>query len=114
MAFQGNISEIKEKGYHYIVATRQAERNQYLDEFEKGGFYGLLRSTSLANPTRKKSDIFIKKMEQGNELYVLCLSDKRSEKDKAIREFHEKKLIADLKKLAKRISTGRLKKEEKI
>ncbi|TKJ44925.1 hypothetical protein CEE34_10630 [Candidatus Aerophobetes bacterium Ae_b3a] len=114
MAFEDNISEIKRKGYHYIVATRQAERNKYLDEFEKGNFHPLLRSTSATNLSQKKSGVFIKKMKQGDELYVLCLSDKRSEKDKAIREFHERKLIADLKKLAKRISTGRLKKEEKI
>jgi len=114
MAFEDNIDEIKGKGYHYIIATRQAERNQYLDEFEKGEFHPLLRSISSTNPSQKKSGVFIKKMEQGDELYVLCISDKRSEKDKAIREFHEKKLIADLKKLVKRIATGRLKKEEKI
>lgn len=114
MAFEDNIDEIKERKYHYIVATRQQERNQYLDEFEKGGFHELLRNTSPTNPAQKKSGIYIKKMKQGDELYVLCLSDKRSEKDKAIRESHEKKLLADLKKLAKRITTGRLKKKEKI
>jgi len=114
MAFEDNICQIKERGYHYIVATRQAERNQYLDEFEKGGFHPLLRNTSSTNPSKKKSGVFVKKMEQGDELYVLCLSDKRSEKDKAIRESHEKKLLSDLKKLVKRITTGRLKKEEKI
>ncbi len=114
MAFEDNISEIKRKGYHYIVATRQQERNQYLDEFEKGGFLPLLRNTSSSNPSKKKSGVFIKKMKQDNELYVLCLSDRRSEKDKAIREFQERKLIADLKKLVKRISTGRLKKKENI
>jgi len=114
MAFEDNIDEIKRKKYHYIVATRQQERNQYLDEFEKGGFHELLRNTSPTNPAQKKSGVFIKKMEKGNELYVLCLSDKRSEKDKAIRESHEKKLLVDLKKLAKKIATGRLKKEEKI
>ena len=73
MAFQSNIDEIKEKGYHYIVATRQQEKNQYLDEFENRGFHPLLRSTSSANPTKKKSGVFIKKMEQGDELYVLCI-----------------------------------------
>jgi transposase len=113
MAFEDNISEIKRKKYHYIVATRGAERNKYLDEFEKGGFHPLLRNTSSTNPSKKKSGVFIKKMEQGDELYVLCLSDKRSEKDRAIRESHEKKLLSDLKKLVKRIVTGRLKKEEK-
>ncbi len=114
MAFQGNIDEIKGKGYHYIVATRQAERNEYLDEFEKGGFSEVIRSVSPTNPSKKKSSVLVKKIQKGDELLALCISDKRSEKDKAIREFHEKKLIADLKKLAKRIATGRLKKEEKI
>jgi len=114
MAFEDNLKEIKERKYHYLVAARGKERNQYLDEFEGGGFHLLSRNTSSTNPTRKKSGIYIKKMEQGDELYVLCISDKRSEKDKAIREFHEKKLIADLKKLAKRIATGQLKKKEKI
>jgi len=114
MAFEENIDEIKDKGYHYIVATRQAERNQYLDEFEKGGFHPLLRNTSSTNPSQKKSGVLVKKIQKGDELLALCISEGRGEKDKAIRESHEKKLIADLKKLVKRISTGRLKKEEKI
>ncbi len=114
MAFQGNIDEIKEKGYHYIVATRQAERNEYLDEFEKGGFSEVIRSVSPTNPSKKKSSVLVKKIQKGDELLALCISEGRGEKDKAIREFHEKKLIADIKKLAKRIATGRLKKKEKI
>jgi len=114
MAFEDNICQIKEKGYHYIVATRQAERNEYLDEFEKGGFSEVIRSVSPTNPSKKKSSVLVKKIQKGDELLALCISEGRGEKDKAIRESHEKKLITDLKKLAKRISTGRLKKEEKI
>jgi len=34
-------------------------------------------------------------IEKGDELLALCISEGRSEKDKAIREFHEKKLLAD-------------------
>ncbi len=114
MAFQKNIDEIKEKGYHYIVTTRQAERNEYLDEFEKGGFSQVIRSVSPTNPSKKKSSVLVKKIQKGDELLALCISEGRGEKDKAIRESHEKKLITDLKKLVKRISTERLKKEEKI
>jgi len=114
MAFQDNIDEIKGKGYHYIVATRQVERNEYLDKFEKGGFSEVIRSVSPTNPSQKKSSVLVKKIQKGDELLALCISKGRSEKDKAIRESHEKKLIADLKKLVKRISTGRLKKKEKI
>ncbi len=114
MAFPENIDEIKEKGYHYIVATRQTERNQYLDEFERGGFCQLLRSASPTNPSQKKSGVFIKKIEKEDELLVLCISEGREEKDRAIRESHEKKLVIDLERLAKRIEKGRLKNKEKI
>ncbi len=114
MAFQKNIDEIKEKGYHYIVATRQSERNEYLDEFEEGEFNEVIRSVSPTNPSQKKSGVLVKKIQKDDELLALCISEGRSEKDKAIRESHEKKLVTDLKKLAKRITKGRLKKEEKI
>ena len=114
MAFEENLTEIKERGYHYIVAARGAERNKYLDEFEGGGFHELLRSCSPTNPSQKKSSVSVKKLETEDELLVLCLSEGREEKDKEIRESHEKKLITDLKKLAKRITQGQLKKEEKI
>jgi len=36
IAFQNNIDEIKKKGYHYIIATRGAERNEYLMSLKKG------------------------------------------------------------------------------
>jgi len=71
MAFQGNIDEIKERGYHYIVATRGAERNEYLDEFEKGGFSQVIRSVSPTNPSQKKSSVLVKKIEKGDELLTL-------------------------------------------
>jgi len=114
MAYEDNIKEIKGKEYHYIVATRQKERNKYLANFEEGGFHELIRILSPTNPDKKKSGVFIKKMEKENELYILCISEGRKEEDKAIRGSHEKKLVADIKKLAKRINKGRLKREEKI
>ena len=46
--------------------------------------------------------------------YVLCRSEQRIAKDKAIREKHEQRLAADLEKLAKRIAKGRLTKADKI
>jgi transposase len=48
------------------------------------------------------------------ELYVLCLSNARIEKDKAIREKQEARLLADLAKLEKRVQTGNLKAPEKV
>lgn len=39
---------------------------------------------------------------------ILCLSDGRQNKDRAIREKHEQRLLTDLDKLRKRIANGRL------
>src|SRR6516164_651410 len=41
------------------------------------------------------------------ELHVLCLSRERQEKDRAIRQAHEKKLLVDLEKLAQRVAKGK-------
>ena len=114
MAFESNLTEIRKRGYHYIVAARGNEINQYLDEFEAGGFHELLRSSSPTNPGKKKSSVSIKKLETEGELLVLALSEGREQRDKEIRESHEKKLTTDLKKLVKRIASGRLKQEHKI
>jgi transposase len=50
----------------------------------------------------------------GDELHVLCLSDGRKEKDRAIREKQETRLLADLGKLSARISKGTLSSEAKV
>jgi transposase len=43
----------------------------------------------------------------GGETHVLCLSSERKEKDRAIRELHEKRLLMDLEKLKKRVAKGK-------
>jgi transposase len=43
-----------------------------------------------------------------------CKSEGRTEKDRAIREKHEKRLLTDLEKLQNRVAEGRLKDERKI
>jgi transposase len=115
MSFEDNIKQIKEKNYHYIVAARQPERNQWLDELEEDtGWQELLRTPSPLNPSQKKSKIFIKRAQTEDEVYILCLSEGRKEKDRAIRENQEKKFHKDIEKLKARIQNGRLKKEPKI
>ncbi len=61
-----------------------------------------------------KTPVQVKMLRLDCENYVLCLSDGRREKDRAIRQTLEKKLAADLEKLEKRITSGKLKKETKI
>lgn len=115
MAYEENLAEIRAQDLHYIVAGRQPERNQWLDDFENDdGWEEVIRTPSPRNPAQKKTKVQIKRRQKGNELYILCLSDGRQEKDRAIREKHEQRLLRDLEKLKRRIDKGQLKKIEKI
>lgn len=109
MAFEENIKQIKDRKLHYIVASRQAERDEWLSEFEQlEGFEEIHRIPSSPNPFQKKSKVLIKKVQKGEITYVLCVSEGRTEKDKAIRQRQEQKFLSDTEKLRKRIETGRL------
>ncbi len=115
MAYDENLREIKSRGYHYIVASRQSQRMEWLDEFEdEEGWEEVIRKPSPTNPFQKKSRVTIKKKAKGNEAHVLCRSEGRENKDAAIWESREKKFLEDIRKLKARIKKGRLKREEKI
>ena len=112
MADRRNLELIKSRGYHYVVAARQAERDRWLGEFEEEGFMEVSRGVSATN--QKKSRVEVKKKECDGQLYVLVISQERAAKDRAIRESLEKRLIQDLERLSKRISQGRLSREDRI
>jgi transposase len=115
MSGKENLAAIKAKGHHYIVASRQPEREQYLAEFEcEQGWEEVIRDVSPNNEYQKKSSVTIKRMDKADETMLLCLSGGRAKKDKAIREKKEKLLLADLEKLQKRIADGKLVQETLI
>jgi transposase len=115
MAYDDNLETIKGRGYHYIVASRQRERDVHLDEYEdEGGWEEILRTPSPSNPDQQKSRVWVKRGVADKEVHILCKSDGRQEKDRAIREKHEKRLLADLLKLQRRVGTGKLQAEKKV
>lgn len=115
MAYEENLKQIRDHGYHYLVATRQSERNAWLAEFEKEeGWQEMIRTPSPRNPDQKKSQVRVKRCSRGEEVYLLCLSEGRKEKDRAIREKHEQRLKRDWGKLQARLEKGRLQEEGKI
>jgi transposase len=115
MAYDQNIAEIKARKLHYLVASRQPERTRWLAEFaDPEGFTAVLRQPSPRNPAQKKTRIDVKMQRAGDITYVLCRSEQRADKDRAIRTKQEGRLLADLDKLTRRVSTGRLKRPEKI
>lgn len=115
MASEDNLAQIRARGHHYLVASRQSERQAWFDELEdEDGWNELLRSPSPRNPAQKKSKVWIKRAETADHLYVLCRSEGRKAKDEAIRLKQEKRLLADLARLRSRIEAGRLQRYEKI
>ena len=115
MAFAENLAQIRARDHHYLVAGRPPERHEHLAAFEDDtGWTEVLRTPSPRNPGQKKTRVFIKRTVSGNEVHILCRSDGRLEKDRAIRGQHEQRFLADLTKLQARVARGRLRVPAKI
>jgi transposase len=105
MAYDKNLEQIRGRGYHYLVAARPEERFQHEQEFaEEAGWEEVLRQPSPTNPFQKKTRVWIKQCLAGEEVHILCVSEPRTEKDRAIRELQQKRLLADLERLSRRIA----------
>lgn len=108
MAGANNLEQIRARGLHYLVAARYTERKEWNDKFQDcGEFAAVEREPSPRNPSQKKSTIQVKMLRVGAETHVLCISSERKEKDRAIRELHEQRLLVDLEKLTKRVAKGK-------
>jgi transposase len=115
LAYADNVAEIRRRQLHYVIAGRHPERDRWLDEFEEPeGFELVPRQPSPRNPFQKKTVIRVKPVRDGDELVVLCTSEERVAKDRAIREKQEQRLIADLARLQQRVEKGQLKREVAI
>ncbi len=115
MAYAANLDEIRQRGLHYVVAGLQPERTAWFEDFEQDeGWEDVVRVPSPRNPCQKKTRVQIKRRSKDAVVYILCRSDGREEKDRAIREKHEAKWVADVEKLQRRVAAGRLKADAKI
>jgi transposase len=115
MACAENLTQIRQRDMHYIVAGRQPERHEWLDEMKSNDGWGdVIRMPSPRNPFQTKSRVEVKRQERDGEVYLLCRSEGRKEKDAAIREKHEQRLIRDLETLKARVAKKYLKRADKI
>jgi transposase len=115
LAFDDNLAQIRARQYHYIVAGRPAERQEHQEAFEDDiGWTEIFRTPSPRNPAQNKTRVFIKRAVSGAEVHILCRSDGRLEKDRAIRDKHEQRFLRDLTKLQARVARGRLRAPTKI
>lgn len=109
MSYRENIEEILSRKLHYVVASRQSERDQWLEEFEESDdFQEVERTSSPLNRYQNKPPVRVKMKRSGDETHVLCVGEGRKDKDRAIREKLEGRLLRDLSKLRERVRKRRL------
>jgi transposase len=108
MSGASNLQKIRERALHYLVAEPYGARHEWVEDFQDAAeFVEVVREPSPRNPLQKKSTIQVKMRRVDGETHVLCVSSERKDKDRAIREAHEKKLLVDLEKLRKRVVKGK-------
>lgn len=105
MAYEKNLKQIKDHGYHYIVGGLQTERFEHLEEFASPQGWEKVERGNGAKKT--VVEVKISRSESG-ESHLLCKSEGRKQKDRAIRDKQDKEMLADLKKLQNRIAKGSL------
>ena len=100
MASEKNLKALLEKGYDYTVNGKRQQRIKFAADFiNKKEF----RRVEGRNETKTTRPVFVRKIKSGNETVVLCRSDGRRDKEDAIQDNAEHKLVAGLEKLEARI-----------
>ena len=74
----------------------------------RAGLAGSPARALPTNPAQKKSQVWVKRLDTADHLYILCRSEGRQAKDRAIREKQEKRLLADLDRLQARVTKKRI------
>ncbi|MEW6755339.1 MAG: IS1634 family transposase [Candidatus Latescibacterota bacterium] len=109
MAYDDNLATIQAHQHHYIVACRQVERAVHLEALaQPEGWKPRRRPCSPTNAAQHKSEVWVKPQRVGDELHVLCRSQARREKERAIRQGQEDRLLVDLRRLQRRVAQRRL------
>ena len=99
---QENLKWLRERGAHYLVGTPRAQ----LKAYEKQLLEGSWRKIS--------QEVEVQLVGQEQEVYVLCRSDRRKEKEAAMRRRVVLGLMRGLVKVRRQLQRGRIKKENRL
>jgi hypothetical protein len=100
MATDHNLQTLRERGYDYIVNGKRQTRAAFAAEFMEQDAFRRVDGRGVAD---EKRPVFVRRIESGNETIVLCRSAGRRDKENAIVDGAERKLIEGLEKLHTRI-----------
>ena len=100
MASQSNLDALRERGYDYIVNGKRRSRAEFAGDFLDIDSFRRVEGRGKAG---EKQPVFVRRITQGDETVVLCRSDGRKQKEDAIQDSAERKLIEGLETLHARI-----------
>lgn len=100
MATGDNLAELRRRGYDYVVNGKRQARSQFAADFLETDKF---RRVDGRGERAEKQPVFVRKLQSGTETVVLCRSDGRREKEDAIQDNAEKKLLEGLENLQARI-----------
>lgn len=97
-----NLKLLRERGAHYLVGTPRSQLKHYEKQLLEGSWQQI------------GSQVQVQLVAQQNEVYVLCRSAERQNKERAMRRRRVRQLIGDLRSLRRRVRTGQLKQTKAI
>lgn len=100
MASEKNLKALLDKGYDYVVNGKRQKRIKFAEDFIDKNMFKRVEGRNENKSTRP---VFVRKIKNENETVVLCRSDGRRDKEDAIQDSAERKLIDGIEKLDARI-----------
>ena len=89
MVSEANLQWLRERGSHYIVGTPKSQLRQFERELTEGAW----------SEVREGLEVKTCRGPEGRETFVLCRSEDRGSKERAMRERFEKRIEAGLEKI---------------
>ena len=96
---EANLRWLRQRGAHYLVGTPRAQLKGYEQELLEGSWQQI------------SEEVQVQLVGQGAEVYVLCRSQGRQQKEAAMRQRRLRGLMRSLIKLRRRLRAGRVKNE---
>jgi len=117
MSSAANLAAIREAGYTYLVNDRRPLRTRYKEEFFEKDKFEVIEGRDGLTPILVRHLSTETELDNGatvKERLLLCMSEERGDKEKAILSTTEIKFIDVLKKLQSRVESGRIKSQSDI
>jgi transposase len=114
IATDDNVKWLRNNGYHYIVIKREDNNEEYRQQFEayRDTFELMSSNKSIYGDD---NNVYIQKEHVSNDICrVLCFSEGKSRKEKAIADKKGNPFLDDIESFRKSIRKGAIKKTDKI